>query len=123
LALEDGLCGRGELADLVLRRLVVPQRAEVHEAPRIAAPVVLRVRREGQHRSRHFLSDALLEHALVRLKRPRCVVFDLTLDVLTNLVVDRLEAVGAWLADLGAYVLRHVELGLDLRITAAPFVV
>src|ERR1051326_1232304 len=94
-ALEERLCGRRVLPDLVLRRVVVPQRAEVHQAARIAAPEVLRVRRERQHRARDLLRHAPLEHPLVRLEGPERVLLDLAPRGLARLVVDRLERVCA----------------------------
>ena len=60
-SLEEGLGGGRVLADLVLGGLVVSQRAEMHQAARVAAPVVLRVGRERQDRARDLLRDALLE--------------------------------------------------------------
>ena len=61
----------------------------MHEAPRIAAPVVLRIGREGQHRSRDFLRDALFKH---RSYASELLAFSISRCVLPNLVLDRLEA-------------------------------
>ena len=44
--LEEGLGGRRVLPDLELRVVVIPQRAEMHETARIAAPEVLGVHRK-----------------------------------------------------------------------------
>src|SRR3954447_13074134 len=122
-ALEESLCRSRDLADLVLRRLVISQCAEVHEAAGVATPQILRVRRERQDRARDFLCHASLEHPLVRLKGAPRVAFDLVAGCFARLFVDRLERVRTRLADLSTDVLWNVELRLDFRVSTAPLVV
>src|ERR1700752_1954392 len=102
---------------------MVPERAEVHEAPWIAAPVVLRVGRKRENCPGDLLRDAPLEQALVRLEGAGRIRLDFIACGFARLVVNRLEAVRAGLADLRAHILGYVELGLHLRVPPAPFVV
>src|SRR5436190_19507519 len=96
--LEEGLSRGGVLADLVLSGFVVSQAAEMHEAPRIATPQVLRVRRQRKNRAGDFFRNPSFEHALIGFERTKRVFFDLPSSSVACLLVYRLEGVGARLA-------------------------